>query len=61
MVAGLAVMTAVWGLTATAFTWYVFIGAATTVATAWLLSRVAPCGFIAGCTCATPLARICWS
>jgi Na+/proline symporter len=42
MVAGLAVMTAVWGLTATAFTWYVFIGATTTVATAWVLSRVAP-------------------
>jgi hypothetical protein len=42
IVAGLAVMTAVWGLTATAFTWYVFIGATTTVATAWVLSRVAP-------------------
>lgn len=42
MVAGLAVMTAVWGFTATAFTWYVFIGATTTVATAWVLSRVAP-------------------
>jgi len=42
MVAGLAVMTAVWGLTPTAFTWYVFIGATTTVSTAWVLSRVAP-------------------
>jgi solute:Na+ symporter, SSS family len=42
MVAGLAVMTAVWGFTATAFTWYVFIGAVTTVVTAWTLSRIAP-------------------
>jgi solute:Na+ symporter, SSS family len=35
MVAGLAVMTVVWGWTPIAFTWYVFIGAATTVAVAW--------------------------
>ena len=34
MLAGLAVMTVVWGWTNTAFTWYVFIGALTTVAVA---------------------------
>jgi len=37
MVAGLVVMTVVWGWTPIAFTWYVFIGAATTVAMAWLI------------------------
>ena len=42
MIVGLAVMLAVWGLTSVAFTWYVFIGASTTVATAWTLSRIAP-------------------
>jgi len=36
MLAGLAVMTFVWGWTSVAFTWYVFIGAVTTVAVAWL-------------------------
>jgi solute:Na+ symporter, SSS family len=36
MIAGLAVMTIVWGWTPVAFTWYVFIGAATTVVVAWL-------------------------
>ena len=36
MLAGLAVMTLVWARTTIAFTWYVFIGAATTVAVAWL-------------------------
>ncbi|HKB12674.1 MAG TPA: sodium:solute symporter [Vicinamibacterales bacterium] len=35
MIAGLLVMTIVWGWTPVAFTWYVFIGAATTVAVAW--------------------------
>jgi Na+/proline symporter len=35
MLAGLAVMTFVWGWTAAAFTWYVFIGAVTTVVVAW--------------------------
>jgi len=35
MLAGLAVMTVVWGWTPTAFTWYVFIGAATTIMCAW--------------------------
>ena len=34
MLAGLLVMTVVWGWTSTAFTWYVFIGASTTVAVA---------------------------
>jgi SSS family transporter len=38
MLAGLAVMTFVWGWTSVAFTWYVFIGAATTVLVAWLAS-----------------------
>ena len=38
MIAGLATMTVVWGWTSIAFTWYVFIGAATTVAVAWLAS-----------------------
>ena len=42
MISGLAAMTAVWGLTATAFTWYVFIGAVTTVVVAWIVSLVAP-------------------
>ncbi|MEZ5420132.1 MAG: sodium:solute symporter [Vicinamibacterales bacterium] len=42
MVAGLVAMTAVWGLTATAFTWYVFIGAVTTISVAWAVARVAP-------------------
>jgi SSS family transporter len=36
MIAGLAVMTVVWGWTSVAFTWYVFIGAATTIAVAWI-------------------------
>jgi SSS family transporter len=42
MIVGLAAMLAVWGRTPVAFTWYVFIGASTTVATAWTLSRLAP-------------------
>jgi solute:Na+ symporter, SSS family len=42
MIVGLGAMLAVWGLTTVAFTWYVFIGAATTVATAWTLSRLMP-------------------
>ena len=37
MLAALVVMTVVWGWTSIAFTWYVFIGATTTVACAWLL------------------------
>ena len=36
MIGGLAVMTLVWGWTTVAFTWYVFIGASTTIAIAWL-------------------------
>jgi Na+/proline symporter len=40
MAAGLAVMTAVWWATPVAFTWYVLIGAVTTCATAWLLSKL---------------------
>lgn len=40
MIVGLAAMLAVWGLTPVAFTWYVFIGATTTTATAWTLSRL---------------------
>jgi solute:Na+ symporter, SSS family len=39
MIAGLATMTVVWAWTAVAFTWYVFIGAATTCSVAWTLSR----------------------
>lgn len=42
MVAGLVAMTGVWALTPTAFTWYVFIGAVTTVAVAWGVARLAP-------------------
>jgi SSS family solute:Na+ symporter len=38
MIVGLAVMTVVWAWTPVAFTWYVFIGAVTTCAVAWLLS-----------------------
>jgi Na+/proline symporter len=37
MLAGLVVMTVVWGWTPIAFTWYIFIGAATTVAVASLM------------------------
>ena len=37
MLAGLVAMTVVWGWTTVAFTWYVFIGAATTVGVAWLV------------------------
>ncbi len=37
MLAGLAVMTVIWARTTTAFTWYIFIGATTTVAAASLL------------------------
>ena len=40
MVAGLMVMTVVWGWTTVAFTWYVFIGAATTMLVAWLTQRL---------------------
>jgi solute:Na+ symporter, SSS family len=40
MLAGLAVMTIVWGSTPIAFTWYILIGATTTIAVAWLI-RVA--------------------
>jgi SSS family transporter len=42
MIAGLITMTYVWAWTTIAFTWYVFIGATTTCAVAWVLSRVAP-------------------
>ena len=42
MLAGLVVMTFVWGWTAVAFTWYVFIGATTTVAVAGLAHAIAP-------------------
>jgi Na+/proline symporter len=42
MIAGLVTMTFVWGFTTVAFTWYVLIGAVTTCAVAWLLSRLAP-------------------
>jgi solute:Na+ symporter, SSS family len=40
MLAGLIVMTVVWGWTTVAFTWYVFIGAATTTLVAWLTQRL---------------------
>ena len=42
MIVGLATMLAVWGLTPVAFTWYVLIGASTTIGTAWVLSRLRP-------------------
>jgi SSS family transporter len=42
MLAGLLVMTFVWGWTTVAFTWYVFIGATTTVVVAWLVHMVVP-------------------
>ena len=44
MMAGLIVMTIVWGWTAVAFTWYVFIGAATTIAVAWVVSSASAGG-----------------
>jgi solute:Na+ symporter, SSS family len=40
MLAGLVAMTIVWGWTSIAFTWYVFIGAATTVAVAWIANAL---------------------
>jgi SSS family solute:Na+ symporter len=40
MIVGLVAMTAVWGWTPIAFTWYVFIGAATTCVTALIASAV---------------------
>jgi SSS family transporter len=42
MVAGLVTMTGVWAWTSVAFTWYVFIGATTTMIVAWVASRVSP-------------------
>jgi hypothetical protein len=42
MLAGLLVMTFVWGWTTVAFTWYVFIGATTTVVVAWLMHVAVP-------------------
>ncbi len=41
MIAGLVVMTLVWGWTSIAFTWYVFIGSTTTMACAWAAQMVA--------------------
>ena len=41
MIAGLIVMTIVWAWTPVAFTWYVFIGAITTCAVAWIMSLLA--------------------
>ena len=40
MLAGLVAMTIVWGWTSIAFTWYVFIGAATTVMVAFLTQAI---------------------
>jgi SSS family solute:Na+ symporter len=48
MVAGLAVMTAVWWATPVAFTWYVLIGAVTTCAVAWILATAMPRPAVAG-------------
>ncbi|MGE3191343.1 MAG: sodium:solute symporter, partial [Vicinamibacterales bacterium] len=42
MAAGLATMTVVWGWTDVAWTWYVFIGAATTCGVAWITCVLAP-------------------
>jgi SSS family solute:Na+ symporter len=42
MLAGLGAMTIVWGWTSIAFTWYVFIGAATTVSVAFLAQAIRP-------------------
>ena len=52
-------MTVVWGWTTVAFTWYVFIGASTTVIVAWLRrTRLAPAGAAASrMTRSTPRAR----
>jgi SSS family transporter len=41
MIVGLIVMTVVWAWTPVAFTWYVFIGAITTCAVAWVMSLIA--------------------
>jgi SSS family solute:Na+ symporter len=40
MLGGLVAMTMVWGWSGIAFTWYVFIGATTTIVVAWLLHAV---------------------
>lgn len=40
MIVGLITMTVVWGWTTIAFTWYVFIGALTTCAVAWVLPHM---------------------
>jgi Na+/proline symporter len=42
MLAGLIVMTVVWGWTPLAFTWYIFIGASATVASAWVAHAISP-------------------
>jgi SSS family solute:Na+ symporter len=41
MLGGLAVMTIVWGWTPVAFTWYIFIGASTTIVVAWMAHALA--------------------
>ena len=42
MLAGLVVMTFVWGWTSVAFTWYVFIGAMATMGVTWLVHVIVP-------------------
>ena len=48
MIAGLLVMAIVWGATPVAWTWYVLIGAVTTVAVAWVAARLSPATVEAG-------------
>jgi SSS family transporter len=48
MLAGLIVMTVVWGWTPLAFTWYIFIGASMTVGSAWLAHAISPSRAVQG-------------
>jgi Na+/proline symporter len=47
MLAGLAMMAAVWWATPIAWTWYVLIGASTTIAVAWLSRAAWPAARVA--------------
>jgi solute:Na+ symporter, SSS family len=52
MIAGLAAILAVFRFTSVAFTWYVMIGAVTTLLVGWMVSRIVrPQGHDASCPC----------
>jgi Na+/proline symporter len=56
MLGGLVAMTIIWGWTPVAFTWYVFIGAATTALVAFAAHAIRPSA-ARGCAATTPRAR----